>query len=285
LLNLDLPTLGGRQFWTDHVWQQDWRVQQNALTEHWRLLDDKNVRRAWGTRSDCEKVLADRSLARAVRGDHLVILLHGLMRSSVSMQGLKSFLAEQPGYQVAAIDYASSRATIAEHAEALRDVVAHLSPDVQLSFVGHSMGNIVVRHALGDWQRLNDQPTLQRVRAVVMIGPPNQGAAIARQLAKTGMFGMVVGAGGMELGPGWEEFESQLAIPNCPFGIIAGRLPADSLKNPLVPGESDFVVSVEETRLEGADDFLEVPRLHSFLMDDATVQAAVANFLEHQKFQ
>lgn len=90
--------------------------------------------------------------------------------------------------------------------------------------------------------------------------------------------------GGVELGPKWQQLEAQLAIPSCPFGIVAGRLPDTNFQNPLVEGASDFVVSVEETRLEGATDFLEVPRLHSFLMDDPVVQQAVDNFLDHHAF-
>ncbi|MGN6547535.1 MAG: hypothetical protein ACTHK7_20955, partial [Aureliella sp.] len=36
--NVPLPTLGGQQFWTDHRWNDGWRLQQNALTGHWRVL-------------------------------------------------------------------------------------------------------------------------------------------------------------------------------------------------------------------------------------------------------
>ena len=145
------------------------------------------------------------------------------------------------------------------------------------------MGNIVVRHYLGDLQRCGENAKLQRIQSVVMLGPPNQGAAIATQLAKTGIFGWIAGKGGLELGPGWDEFHSRLATPPCPFGIIAGDLPNSIPSNPLVEGASDFVVSVEETRLEGATDTLNVPRVHSFLMDGPDVQAATAQFIRTRK--
>ncbi len=154
-----------------------------------------------------------------------------------------------------------------------------------ISFVGPQHGNIVVRHAIGDWQREGNTELLDRIKHVVMLGPPNQGASIARQLGRTGVFGWVAGQGAMELGRNWNELESRLAIPHCPFGIIAGRLPDTSLSNPLVEGEGDFLVSVEETKLEGAADFLEVPVMHTFLMDDPQVQQAVKNFLECSRFQ
>ena len=43
LWNLSLPTLGGKQFWTDHRWWQGWRVQYNSTLDHWRLLDPNSV--------------------------------------------------------------------------------------------------------------------------------------------------------------------------------------------------------------------------------------------------
>lgn len=282
LPNIKAPTLGGKQLWTDHVWRAGWRIQQNSLTGHWRLLDDRNVRHAWGSRVACESALMDQQLPQP-SGD-MVILLHGLMRSATSMSKLAEYITEQMGRTVVLFEYASTRATIADHAAALREVIAHLPEDAQFSLVGHSMGNIVVRHALGDWQREGDQATLDRIQQVVMLGPPNQGASIARQLAKTGVFGWITGKGGMELGPEWQNFEAKLAIPECPFGIVAGRLPETVMQNPLVDGDSDFVVSVEETQLAGASDVLIVPRLHSFLMDDETVQKAVVNFLNHRSF-
>jgi pimeloyl-ACP methyl ester carboxylesterase len=261
--NLKTPTMGGMQLWTDHMWRNGWRIQQHALTGHWRLLDDQNVRHAWGSREACVSVLQQEQPRPVVSDGHMVIFLHGLMRSSGSMSKLGSFVAEQTQQPVAYFEYASTRSSISDHASAFREVVANLPPGIRLSFVGHSMGNIVVRHAFGDWIEAGDKATLDRIQSVVMLGPPNQGSSIARQLSKTGLFGWVTGKGGMELGPHWREFEAKLATPTCPFGIIAGRLP-DSQQNPLVDGHGDFVVSVEETKMPGAVDFLEVPRLHSF---------------------
>lgn len=285
LPNWKTPTLGGKQLWSDYSWRHGWRIQQNALTGHYRLLDPANVRHAWGNRSACDQALETQDISPAIAGNHLVLLLHGLMRSSSSMSGLQAYLSASNGErEIASIEYASTRGSIGGHAAALREVIAGTPVNVRLSFVGHSMGNIVIRHAIGDWQRAGDEKTLARINCVVMLGPPNQGASIARQLSKTGVFGWVTGEGGLELGPKWQQFESQLAIPPCPFGIVAGRLPETNLQNPLVDGASDFVVSVEETRLAGARDFLEVPRLHSFLMDDPVVQIAVDNFINHHTF-
>lgn len=283
-LNLKLPTLGGKQIWTDHVWRDGWSVQQNVLTGHWRVLDPNNVRHAWGSRAACDAYLQQQRLSGDIAGQRAIVLLHGLMRSASSMEELEESLSKTLEVPIINFEYASTRDSIGEHAAALRELIAGLPGDTRLSFVGHSMGNIVIRHAIGDWQRADDRGTLQRIEHVVMLGPPNQGAAIARQLSKSRVFGWVTGQAGMELGPQWSEFEDKLAVPPCPFGIVAGHLPESTFQNPLVDGASDFVVRVDEAHLAGEADFLEVPCLHSFLMDEPEVQQAVANFMQYQRF-
>ena len=293
--NWRFATWGGKQWWTDFHWQQGWRIQQNLLTGHWRLIDPRNVRYAWGSRLACQQALA-RLLsthpppnagqpASAPTSTRTVILLHGLLRTAASMRKLQTYLTASLPYNVICFQYASTRGAIAAHAAALREVIGGLPDEPPLSFVGHSMGNIVVRHALADWRDAGQSAVLNRIDSIVMLGPPNRGSSIARQLARTGVFGLLTGRGGMELGPGWQQFERHLAIPHCPFGIIAGRLPSGILHNPLVDGAGDFIVSVEETRLEGAADFLEVPRMHSVLMNDPQVHRAVSNFLQYHSFQ
>lgn len=46
--NIELPTLGGLIFWNDLAESNGWRVQQNIITGHCRVLDPDNVRHAWG---------------------------------------------------------------------------------------------------------------------------------------------------------------------------------------------------------------------------------------------
>ncbi len=283
MLNIKTPTLGGKQFWTDHVWRRGWRIQHNAVTSHWRLLNDQNVRYAWGTQQQCQSVLDQQVPDTSITASEIVVLLHGLIRSATSMQGLGKHLENELPCQAVYFEYASTRSSITDHAAALAELVDSFPPDQPLHFVGHSMGNIVVRHYIGDLQHRGENAKVQRIQSVVMLGPPNQGAAIATQLAKTGIFGWIAGKGGLELGPGWDEFHSRLATPTCPFGIIAGDLPNSVLSNPLVDSANDFVVSVEETRLDGASDTLNVPRVHSFLMDGLDVQTATTQFIRSRK--
>lgn len=279
--NLSIKTAGGTQFWTDFLYRNGFRIQQNSLTGHWRLLDKADVRLAWGTKDQCRSVLDERQPVATNRTSdrHVVFLLHGLMRTRHSMTPLQTHLNKE-GYDVIRFSYASSRSSIGNHAKALREVMEGLPANTRFSFVGHSMGNIVVRHMIGDLQRDGDSSgLLARCQSMVMMGPPNQGAAIARRLAPTGLYAIVTGKGGMELGPEWDEFVKKLAIPPFPFAIVAGDVSSNRLQNPLVDGSGDFVVSLDEARLEGCQSFETVPVLHSFLMSDPAAMKFVVDFM------
>ena len=52
----------------------------------------------------------------------------------------------------------------------------------------------------------------------------------------------------------------------------------------MLPGDNDGVISVETAKLAGARDFVVLPVLHSFIMDDAKVQQYVLRFLQHGYF-
>lgn len=284
--NVPLPTTGGTQLWTDHQDRDGFRIQQHALTGHWRLLDASDVRQAWGTRAACEQSLQKLCpVAEIESPTHTVVLLHGLMRTRHCMKSLgeaieKTFRDQNQSVRTLCFSYASSRRSIGDHAAALREVLETQPASTQFSFAGHSMGNIVVRHLIADLERDNDPANiLPRCRSMVMLGPPNQGAAIARRLAPTKLYGWITGTGGLELGPQWESFSANLATPKFPFLIIAGDVSDKPVQNPLVDGSGDFVVSVQEATLEGAVAVETFPVLHSFLMNDQAVVDRTIEFL------
>ncbi len=56
LPNVNFPTMGGEVMWNNLAKYKGWRIQQNTLTHHCRILDPDNVRRAWGGMDAMEKV-------------------------------------------------------------------------------------------------------------------------------------------------------------------------------------------------------------------------------------
>lgn len=277
--NLPLPTAGGAQLWSDVRWREGWRIQEHLGTGHFRLLDPRNVRRAWGAREACLAEL-DRRVPRAAAPDGrpLVVLIHGMGRTRVSFGRMRRELADA-GWRAARLSYPSTRRSIEEHARWLETVLEGMIEDgqaLEVHFVTHSLGGIVVRAALarnGAWrERL-------RVGGMVMLGPPNQGSSFAGRLAHLRAFRWLYGDTGVGLVP---EEVRRIPPPDCPFLIVAGNRGSGRGWNPLLEGEDDGVVTVEETRMAGAAGHLVVYGIHAFLPSHRAAIAATLEFLARQ---
>jgi pimeloyl-ACP methyl ester carboxylesterase len=282
--NFASPTLGGKQFWTDELVFNDWRIQRNTVVPHYRLLDDQNVRQAWGSFEQCLERLETLREQRKLpaHGKQIVLVLHGLGRTRSAMSGLCDYIRRNSSYTVLNVGYASTRESLSQHAESLAKIVKNLGDPEEISFVAHSMGNIVTRRYFA--MRAAKGIKLPRVRRMVMLAPPNQGAQMAKRFRDTGLFELIMGASAMELAQSPDKLESQLAIPDCEFGIIAGGTKEDAGRTSLLEGDDDMVVSVEETRLAGARDFIVVPALHTVIMDNPQVREYVVRFLRQGSF-
>jgi len=289
-LNVALRTLGGEQFWTDRLVYGKWRIQRNELTGHYRLLDPADVRRAWGDEATCRAQFAalKRSGAVPPLSGKAVITLHGLGRSRDHMEVFGKYLEKEGELTWINVAYASTRGTLDEHAESFAEVVAGLEGVEEISVVGHSLGNLVVRRYLGEAQQA--EPRWQpdpRLKRMVMIGPPNNGAQLARvaaDLLKDNQFvRFVVGPSAWQLARQWEDAQKELATPGFEFGIIAGGF-GDCGLNPLLDGDDDLVVSVAETRLPGACDFRTLKCRHGSLLHDPVVHQHTLSFLKHGYF-
>lgn len=55
--NVPTKTLGGHTFWDTLVEYKGYKLQQNLITKHARILDSDNVRIAWGTINGMKKAL------------------------------------------------------------------------------------------------------------------------------------------------------------------------------------------------------------------------------------
>jgi pimeloyl-ACP methyl ester carboxylesterase len=272
--NVPSPTLGGMQFWADQAWFRGWRIQRNVFTGHFRLIDPVNYRRAWGSLENCQAALGKQKQAADLKplSGRAVILVHGLIRSSSCFSAMRTAL-ESEGDLVIPFDYPSTRVAIEESAEALNRVIESLDGIEEINFVVHSMGGLVVRQSL---TARNDP----RIRRMVMLGVPNQGANLANMLKDYRLFKTVYGPAGQQLIEDPGGFIAGLPTPTFPFAVIAGGKGTASGYNPWIAGDDDGTVAVSSTRLPGAADFLTVPTLHSFLMSDPTVIESTKRFLK-----
>lgn len=209
-----------------------------------------------------------------------VVLLHGLSRSSRNMLVLEWRLARL-GYDVCNINYDTRVESISVAVSAVEQSVADCLADRKpktLHFVTHSLGGLVLRAML-------ERGTLKSLGRAVMLAPPNRGSELADWLQGFGLTQNVMGPLAGQLGTGPSDLPQNLAVPDIPFGVIAG----DRWINPagpfFLPGRHDGTVSVESTRLEGMSDHLVLPLTHTFIMNSAEVAAQTHAFLQTGRFE
>ena len=212
--------------------------------------------------------------------DDCVVLLHGLARTSMSMNKMEREL-EAAGYLTANIDYPSRDHTVEELAdmvvpEGLAACREQSGPDT-IHFVTHSLGGILVRQYL----QQHEVPELGRV---VMLGPPNQGSAAVDELRDVPGFDWLNGPAGKQLGKGENSVPLKLGPANFELGVIAGNRTIDPITSAVLENPDDGRVSVEDTKLDGMADFVVVEHSHAFMMRmQRTIQLTKA-FLSTGRF-
>lgn len=268
--------------WSDEAVRHDWRLQRRPGSDAWRILDPHEAAVVEGDEAACRAEFARlESTGRIppVAGD-TVFVLHGLGENRSSMRPLVEHLRQRLGATVMTVGYASPRAGIDDHAASLGRVVAGLGREDRVSFVGHSLGNLVVRR----WMALAPPADLARVHRMVMLGAPNQGSDLARMAARVWVLSALSHGAARDLVLHWPEISKTLAVPACEFGIVAGGKGDGRGYSTLLDGDDDAVVRVAETRLDGARDFLLLPVSHAAMTKNAAVHRATVSFLETGRF-
>jgi len=194
--------------------------------------------------------------------DECVVLLHGLARTSASMDKMQEALQDD-GYLTANIDYPSRDHAIEKLAEiaierGLEQCRCYDDVDT-IHFVTHSLGGILLR------QYLSTAP-IEDLGRVVMLGPPNQGSAAVDKLRGVPGFEWLNGPAGQQLGKGEKSVPLKLGPAEFELGIIAGNRSIDPITSAVLENPDDGRVSVEDTKLEGMDDFVVVRHSHAFIM-------------------
>lgn len=272
---LRLPLPGTGPVWADVHFHAGWRIQENVLDGRHRLLDADLQVRAEGDYQACRDAFERfrRRLDLRPPSRHAVVLLPGLGDHPAMFDDLADRLREAD-FAPIAFSYPSTRFRLAVHAARLATLLDRLEGYETVSFVGFSLGGLVVR-ALFDREA---DPWRQQLALgrLVMIASPNQGSAAAEASAYLGALQQTV----PELQDMQPAQARRLPVPPMPFLIVAGARGDGRGYNPWLAGDDDGLVRLAETRLEGAAAHLTVPRLHAFVDDHPKSQAAILHFLE-----
>src|ERR1700730_14728877 len=168
---------------------------------------------------------------RATEG---VILLHGLCRTSASMDKMASALAAA-GYYVENIDYSSRSASVEKSSDmaidrALAD--SEMQSCSRIHFVTHSLGGILVRSYFSRHDR-------GRLGRVVMLGPPNRGSEVVDNLGSWWLFRKLNGPAGCELRTDLDSTPNKLGPVNFELGVIAGDRSINWINSLMIEGKND----------------------------------------------
>jgi triacylglycerol lipase len=215
-----------------------------------------------------------------VMASECVVLLHGLARTSMSMNKMERELAAA-GYLTANIDYPSRDHTVEEltamAVPAGIDACRSREGVDTIHFVTHSLGGILLRQYLHD----HELPELGRV---VMLGPPNQGSAAVDELRDVPGFDWLNGPAGQQLGKGENSVPLKLGPATFELGVIAGNRTIDPITSAVLENPDDGRVSVEDTKLEGMTDFVVVEHSHAFMMRMRRTIELTKAFLSEGRF-
>lgn len=199
-----------------------------------------------------------------------VLLVHGLGRTPLSLARLGAVL-RGAGHQPQFFAYLA----FAEPYERIRRrLVARLlelaREDAPVALVGHSLGGLLLRHALPDAGQL-------AVHHLIMLGTPNQSPRRARLAVRWLPFRLFARSSGEVLAS--PDAYARIPAPAVPTTVIAGTAGLRLLGRPFGAEPHDGFVAVSETRLTGGRELL-LPVAHTFMMNDRRLHAEVLAILE-----
>ncbi|EGR0032807.1 cob(I)alamin adenolsyltransferase/cobinamide ATP-dependent adenolsyltransferase [Vibrio parahaemolyticus] len=202
-----------------------------------------------------------------------IIILHGLYMHGLVMQPLSQKLRKL-GYETQVLSYN----TVAIDESSLFDSIDHsLNPLTANVLVGHSLGGLMIKRYLA-----NRKPTTSLISHVVAIGSPLKGASIVGRIQDLGL-GAILGNSPHH---GLNKHDDAWAFPQK-LGSIAGTVPICA--RPLLIRNdntmSDGTVTVEETRLDGMQDHIEVKQTHTSLIYNTFVPQQIDHFIRRDYFR
>lgn len=214
------------------------------------------------------------------RGDHYVLLVHGLCRSGRSFDSLARRLQAE-GHSTAVLDYPSRTAPISElTAQHLAPAIAHCraAGARRIDIVTHSMGGILVRAHL-------EHAEVPELGRVVMLAPPNQGSEVIDRIGHWRLVTWLNGPAGAQLGTDAGSVPNSLGPVDFDCAVIAGKRSINLINSwAFIPGADDGKVSIERTKVLGMRDHLVISATHPGIMNNVQAQEAVVRYLDHGRF-
>ncbi len=194
-----------------------------------------------------------------------ILLIHGLSRTPLSLLNLEWYLQKRGG-TTEQFGYMAVAETFEGIVERLRVRLQAIAGQGGYGIVAHSLGGLLTRAVLGlgslDWPQ-----------HIVMLGTPNQPPRLAPYAWRLPLFRWWTGQCGFNLTN--PAFFMSLPKIESPYTIVAGTGGPRGFWSPFGEELNDGIVALRETRLSPQDQIIQLPVMHTFMMNDPKVQKTV----------
>ena len=198
-----------------------------------------------------------------------ILLIHGLSRTPLSLFGLELHL-QQAGWTTEQFSYIAFAETFDRIVERLRVRLQALASQGSYGIVAHSLGGLLTRAALG-------LGSLEWPQHIVMLGTPNQPPRLAPHAWRLPPFRWWTGQCGLNLAN--PDLFASLPKIESNYTIVAGTGGLRGSWSPFGNELNDGIVALNETRLSDRDQIVQLPVMHTFMMNDSRVQKTVKQAL------
>jgi Alpha/beta hydrolase family len=177
-----------------------------------------------------------------------------------------------PGRSIDQLAYVTAIEPFDRIVDRVRQRLASLAARGDYIVIGHSLGGLLVRMALGGPSDSFPPPA-----HLIMLGTPNQPPRLARRYRRLWPYRWINGECGQLLAR--PDFFERLPPLPIPYTIIAGTGGHRGGWSPFGADPNDGVVAVSETLVTPEDQPMTFPVRHTFMMNDRRVRQAIQEVL------
>ena len=275
-------TLGGSQFWEDVFFYQKWRIQRHYRSKRYRLLDNWDIQRATGGFEDCRKAFVKLIEAYEIprQTGELVVLLHGLGESKSIFKPLWRYLTEK-GYNVAALNYPSTKKPMRHIIRQLEFFLTHSEDAAKVSFITKGAGCLLLRNVISNTYGWQDKFRLNRI---VNVNPINCGSDTFDLMSRFKIFNFILGPMLSEASPFNAKSISKIP-PDIDLGLVFCDTLGKRLINPIIEKFKGVTLKNEVTEKNFSDKHINIKCNKFNLFNNEEVLRACENFIANGSFE
>lgn len=199
-----------------------------------------------------------------------VVLIHGMGRTPLSMMRLRRRL-RRAGHHAILFGYSPTFETLQGATTRLVKLIERRVDIRHYALVGHSLGTVIIRTALGHLQD-------RLPAACCLLAPPMLACRAARFFSRFRPYQLLAGEMGRLLAD--ESFMLRLPMPPVPTRIYAGVGGPRAAWLPFGMAANDGILSVSEATGHFEAAVVEVPSMHTFIMNSKRVYDDMIRFIE-----